>query len=166
LSFEQLYRNAYSIVSIQRAEELYERTKELEKEWLCGEVQKRVVAAITPRLLLAKEAVDMQDQVTEATERRETGERFLSALKEAWEDHQICMKMITDVLMYMVSQLVCADWIPLTQESTHRIGSLRLGKFPYTPPPWHYFATTFCGHQCRRVIMPSSLMCSNLLCYS
>ncbi|CBF75050.1 cullin culC [Aspergillus nidulans FGSC A4] len=101
LSFEQLYRNAYSIVKIQRAEDLYERTKELEKEWLCGEVQKRVVAAITPRLLLAKEAVDMQDQFTEATERRETGERFLSALSEVWEDHQICMKMITDVLMYM-----------------------------------------------------------------
>ncbi|KAL4911085.1 hypothetical protein BDW74DRAFT_172536 [Aspergillus multicolor] len=98
LSFEQLYRNGYTIVLIQRADELYERTKQLEKEWLCGEVQRRVIAGISPSLLLAKEVVDMQDQ---ATERREAGERFLSVLKEVWDDHQIGMKMITDVLMYM-----------------------------------------------------------------
>ncbi|KAL4945657.1 hypothetical protein BDV06DRAFT_184203 [Aspergillus oleicola] len=98
LSFEQLYRNSYNIVLIQRGDDLYERTKGLEKEWLCGEVQKRVVAGISPSLLLAKEAVDLQDQ---ATERRAAGEKFLSVLKEIWEDHQLCMQMITDVLMYM-----------------------------------------------------------------
>lgn len=42
----------------------------------------------------------MQDQVTE---RQAAGEKFLTVLKEAWEDHQLCMQMITDVLMYMVS---------------------------------------------------------------
>ncbi|PTU20648.1 hypothetical protein P175DRAFT_0501271 [Aspergillus ochraceoroseus IBT 24754] len=81
-----------------RGDDLYERTKQLEKEWLCDEVQKRVVAGISSSLLLAKEVIDMQDQ---ATERRVAGEKFLEVLKEAWEDHQLCMQMITDVLMYM-----------------------------------------------------------------
>ncbi|KAL4959034.1 cullin family protein [Aspergillus stella-maris] len=98
LSFEQLYRNSYNIVLVQRGDDLYERTKTLEKEWLCGEVQKRVAAGISPSLLLAKDAVDLQDQ---ATERRAAGEKFLSVLKDVWEDHQLCMQMITDVLMYM-----------------------------------------------------------------
>ncbi|KAL4784314.1 Cullin [Aspergillus varians] len=98
LSFEQLYRNSYNIVLIQRGDDLYERTKQLEKEWLCGDVQRRVATGISPSLLLAREVVDVQDQ---ATERRAAGEKFLSVLKEAWEDHQLCMQMITDVLMYM-----------------------------------------------------------------
>jgi cullin 3 len=99
LSFEQLYRNSYNIVLIHRGDELYEQTVQLEKEWLCDEIQKRVVAGISPSLLLAKAVVDIQDQ---ATERRVAGEKFLSVLKEVWEDHQLCMQMITDVLMYMV----------------------------------------------------------------
>jgi hypothetical protein len=86
-------------VRFQRGDELYERTKQLEKEWLCEEVQKQVVGGISSSLLLAKEVVDVQDQ---AVERRAAGERFLTVLKEAWEDHQLCMKMFTDVLMYMV----------------------------------------------------------------
>ncbi|KAL2810835.1 Cullin [Aspergillus granulosus] len=98
LSFEQLYRDSYNIVLYQRGDELYERTKQLEKEWLCDEVQKRVIGGISSSLLLAKEVVDIQDQ---AVERRAAGERFLTILKEAWEDHQLCMKMFTDVLMYM-----------------------------------------------------------------
>ncbi|KAL2827141.1 Cullin [Aspergillus cavernicola] len=105
LSFEQLYRNSYNIVLIQRGDELYERTKQLEKEWLCEQVQKRVVAGISSSLLLAKEVVDKQDQ---ASERRAAGERFLAVLKEVWEDHQLCMQMITDVLMYL-DRVVAAD---------------------------------------------------------
>lgn len=35
------------------------------------------------------------------TERRADGEKFLRALKDAWEDHHLCMGMTTDVLMYM-----------------------------------------------------------------
>ncbi|PWY78233.1 Cullin-domain-containing protein [Aspergillus heteromorphus CBS 117.55] len=98
ISFELLYRNAYGIVLANRGPDLYERTKALEKEWLDGEVKAQVTAAITSSLLLAREQVDVQDQ---ANERREAGERFLAAIKEAWEDHQLCMGMITDVLMYM-----------------------------------------------------------------
>jgi hypothetical protein len=99
LSFEELYRNAYRMVLMTREEELYDRVKQLEQDWLCDEVQKRVTAAISPSLVIAREPTDAQDQ---SSERRAAGERFLAVLKEAWEDHQLCMGMITDVLMYMV----------------------------------------------------------------
>jgi len=40
---------------------------------------------------------------TTVNEKRVAGERFLKGLKQAWEDHNLCMNMTTDVLMYMVS---------------------------------------------------------------
>lgn len=83
-----------------RGDELYERVKQLERDWLYYDVQDRITSAIAPILLRDGEATDLQDQ---ANERRAAGEKFLNALKEAWEDHQLCMGMITDVLMYMVS---------------------------------------------------------------
>lgn len=82
-----------------RENELYDRVKQLEQDWLCKEVQKRVTSAISPSLMLAKEPKGAHDQ---SNERRAAGEKFMTVLKEAWEDHQLCMGMITDVLMYMV----------------------------------------------------------------
>ncbi|KAF7587931.1 Cullin-3 [Aspergillus hancockii] len=107
LSFEQLYRNAYNIVLMMRGLDLFERVKKLEQEWLDSEVQKRVNSAISSILLQAQDQTqaEMQDQ---ANERRDTGEKFLDVLKEAWEDHQISMGMITDVLMYM-DRITSAD---------------------------------------------------------
>lgn len=109
LSFEEIYRKSYNIVLGMRGTELYERIQQLERDWLDTEVHKLVTGAISPSLLLAKQLVDAQDQ---ANERRDAGERFLAVLKEAWEDHQLCMKMITDVLMYMVSvpsSFICTE---------------------------------------------------------
>ncbi|KAK1146407.1 hypothetical protein N8T08_003194 [Aspergillus melleus] len=105
LSFEQLYRNSYNIVLMTRGNDLYDKVKELEQEWLDTDVQKRVTAAIVPGLLVEKETADVGDQ---ANEKRAAGEKFLIALKEAWEDHQLCMSMITDVLMYM-DRVVSSD---------------------------------------------------------
>lgn len=82
-----------------RGHDLYERVKQLEREWLETEVRSWVNAAISPSLLFAQDALDIQDQ---ANERRAAGERFLAVLRETWEDHQLSMGMITDVLMYMV----------------------------------------------------------------
>ncbi|PLN74978.1 putative SCF ubiquitin ligase subunit CulC [Aspergillus taichungensis] len=105
LSFEQLYRNAYNIIVTMRGHDLYERVKQLEREWLATEVRSSVDAAISPSLLFAQDALDIQDQ---ANERRAAGERFLAVLRETWEDHQLSMGMITDVLMYM-DRVVVAD---------------------------------------------------------
>ncbi|KAF9888066.1 Cullin-3 [Aspergillus nanangensis] len=105
LSFEQLYRNAYNIVLISRGNDLYGRVQQWEKDWLDTQVSARATAAISPPLLLAKDVANVQDQ---ANERRAAGERFLQVIKESWEDHQLCMGMITDVLMYM-DRVVTAD---------------------------------------------------------
>lgn len=37
-----------------------------------------------------------------SVEKRIGGDKFLDRLKVVWEDHQLCMGMMKDVLMYMV----------------------------------------------------------------
>lgn len=96
LSFEELYRNAYKLVLKKRGETLYIRVKEFEEEWLANEVQPRIIDVLSPTLLLASSAG------TTVNEKRVAGEKLLRALKQAWEDHNLCMNMTTDVLMYMV----------------------------------------------------------------
>lgn len=96
LSFEELYRNAYKLVLKKRGETLYIRVKEFEEEWLANEVQPRIIDVLSPALLLASSAG------TTVNEKRVAGEKLLAALKQAWEDHNLCMNMTTDVLMYMV----------------------------------------------------------------
>lgn len=107
-----------------RGEELYERVKLLEKNWLEGTVQNRITKSISSSLLLAQSSTEIQDQLNE---RMAAGEKFLAVLKEAWEDHQLCMGMINDVLMYMVSSygyiydrviLTCANRTVLSQSIT------------------------------------------------
>lgn len=99
LSFEELFRNAYKLVLRKKADELYDKVVRLEQAWLCDEVRLQIVGLVTPtiQLGLSGEATDAQ-----ANERRLAGERFLKALNDAFNDHQLCMGMITDVLMYMV----------------------------------------------------------------
>jgi cullin 3 len=82
-----------------KGDELYERVKQLEQEWLSSLVSQNIMSSVSPVLLLNIEPTDTTDQ---ANERRAAGERFLAAMRGAWEDHQLCMGMITDVLMYMV----------------------------------------------------------------
>lgn len=94
-----------------RGNDLYDKVKELEREWLDTDVQKRVTSAIVPGLLLSNEAGNVDDQ---ANEKRAAGEKFLAALKETWEDHQLCMSMINDVLMYMVSHADSRDHLGRT----------------------------------------------------
>ena len=106
LSFEELYRNAYQIVLKKRGESLYERVKEFEEAWLKFEVRPRILAVISSALLVGNRG---PTAMTTTDEKRVAGERLLKALKQAWEDHNICMNMTTDVLMYMVS---CLHYVP------------------------------------------------------
>lgn len=102
LSFEELYRNAYKLVLRKWGETLYEKVKELEANWLTNETRPRILAEISPSLLV-RNSKTMATPMTNET--RVAGEKFLRALKEAWEDHNLCMNMTTDVLMYMVGFL-------------------------------------------------------------
>lgn len=106
LSFEELYRNAYKLVLKKRGEMLYEKVKELEADWLVNETRPRILAEIAPSLL-ARNGKTMAISMT--NEKRLAGEKFLRTLKEAWEDHNLCMNMTTDVLMYMVGCMSLCD---------------------------------------------------------
>lgn len=102
LSFEELYRNAYKLVLKKKGEELYNRVNGLEEELLRENVRSKVAQMVTPSLILGATGEQLGGQ---AHQRRADGERFLRVLKDAYADHHLCMSMITDVLMYMVSLL-------------------------------------------------------------
>ncbi|KAL8757785.1 MAG: hypothetical protein Q9184_004123 [Pyrenodesmia sp. 2 TL-2023] len=103
LSFEQLYRNAYKLVLKKKGEPLYNKVKEFEQDWLTHEVRTRILDELPSSLLAVHNGAQLS-----ANERRDTGEKLLRSLKAAWEDHNLCMNMTTDVLMYM-DRVYCSD---------------------------------------------------------
>ena len=100
LSFEELYRHAYKLVLKKKGELLYQKVKSLEEAWLSDTVQPHIVSSLSISLLLSSSYGG--STVAIANEKRTEGEKLLKLLKKAWEDHNLCMNMITDVLMYMV----------------------------------------------------------------
>jgi cullin 3 len=78
---------------------LYERVSLLEESWLRDTVRVKVNQFVTSSIILGAAGESFAGQ---STERRIGGERFMRELKDAFSDHQLCMGMITDVLMYMV----------------------------------------------------------------
>lgn len=98
LSYEELYRFAYRVVLKKRGEELYKRVNAFEQRWLSNEVRGSLQQLLSPNLLSQTQSLSG----TTTNERRVAGEKFLNGLKEAWGDHQVCMSMLADVLMYMV----------------------------------------------------------------
>jgi len=75
LSFEELYRNAYTMVLHKHGEKLYNGLREVVTDHLRKKVRIDVIASLK--------------------------NNFLATLNSAWEDHQTCMVMIRDILMYM-----------------------------------------------------------------
>ncbi|CAD6439243.1 ccf33876-f386-4ce7-a079-3fb624725bf4 [Sclerotinia trifoliorum] len=105
LSFEQLYRASYKIVLKKEGDLLYDRVKVFEEQWFAGKVMPDIRKLITANLVnVATGGVSG----TAANERRLTGEQFLEGLKASWTDHNVCMSMTTDVLMYM-DRVYCGD---------------------------------------------------------
>merc|ERR1711915_433123 len=75
LSFEELYRNAYTMVLHKHGERLYSGLKEVVTNHLESKVRHDVLQALN--------------------------NNFLQTLNAAWNDHQTAMVMIRDILMYM-----------------------------------------------------------------
>jgi len=75
LSFEELYRNAYTMVLHKHGEKLYSGLQDVVTEHLVKKVRVDVQAALN--------------------------NNFLQTLNAAWSDHQTSMVMIRDILMYM-----------------------------------------------------------------
>ncbi|TAQ84976.1 hypothetical protein B7494_g6688 [Chlorociboria aeruginascens] len=105
LSFEQLYRASYKIVLKKQGDRLYDRVREFEEQWFGTTVMPGIRKLITNNLL----NISLGGlSGSTGNERRLTGEEFLKGLKVSWEDHNTCMNMTTDVLMYM-DRVYCGD---------------------------------------------------------
>lgn len=100
LSYEQLYRFAYRIVLKKKGDQLYGRVRDFERDWLTNNVCTVIQTLLTTSLLTSPQAGPSGASVNE---RRVAGESFLNGVRKAWQDHQICMNMVADVLMYLVS---------------------------------------------------------------
>ncbi|CAM1310813.1 CUL3 (predicted) [Pycnogonum litorale] len=75
LSFEELYRNAYTMVLHKHGERLYTGLREVVTDHLVNKVRNEVLESLH--------------------------NNFLQTLNQAWNDHQTSMVMIRDILMYM-----------------------------------------------------------------
>jgi len=75
LSFEELYRNAYTLVLHKKGDTLYEGVKEVIREHLEEKIRVDVLNSLN--------------------------NQFLQVLNQVWSDHQTSMMMIRDILMYM-----------------------------------------------------------------
>jgi cullin 3 len=88
-----LYRNAYTLVLHKDGEKVYAGAKEVVSEHLKSVATGDVHAAW-------QELVNAPG--TRDAEKQDAGVRFLKIVRDAWEEHALCMKMIRDVLMYLV----------------------------------------------------------------
>lgn len=75
LSFEELYRNAYTMILLKHGERLYNGMRDTVSTHLESKVREDVLSALN--------------------------NNFLQTLDECWRDHQTSMVMIRDILMYM-----------------------------------------------------------------
>ncbi|KAI0817107.1 Cullin [Xylaria sp. FL0064] len=98
LSFEQLYRYAYKIVLLKSGHILYGRVKEFEGKWFADKVMPPMSALITKNLVSI--TLDGAPGIS-VVERRALGEKFLKFVRSSWENHNMSMNMIADILMYL-----------------------------------------------------------------
>ena len=94
LSFEELYRNAYTMVLHKHGERLYTGTREVVTEHLVQKVRhrSRETRSETLHSSLRQVRQDVVDSLLN---------NFLTTLNSAWNDHRTAMVMIRDILMYM-----------------------------------------------------------------
>jgi cullin 3 len=105
LSFEQLYRAAYKLILKKKGNLLYDKVKEFEEQWFASQVMPKIQTLITRNLTSITLGAGPGATVNE---RRLTGEKFLKGLKASWEDHNTCMSMTADILMYM-DRVYCSE---------------------------------------------------------
>ncbi|KAI1852267.1 hypothetical protein JX266_002445 [Neoarthrinium moseri] len=98
LTFEQLYRHGYKIVLLKMPERLYDNVKRFEESWFQEQVIPPIFEVISKNLV----SVTLGSVPgTSVVDRRAIGEKFLKVIREAWEQHEMSMNMIADILMYL-----------------------------------------------------------------
>lgn len=97
LSFEELYRNAYTMVLHKHGDKLYSGLRKVVTDHLREKVSTLLPSQPRPRQGEEEESVQVRKDVNESLHGN-----FLSVLNAAWQDHTTAMVMIRDILMYMV----------------------------------------------------------------
>jgi cullin 3 len=98
LTFEQLYRHGYKIVLLKLPIRLYDNVKAFEEDWFKLNVSPPIFELITSNLINVTLGAGTGSTVIE---RRAMGEKFLKVIRESWEEHNMAMNMIADILMYL-----------------------------------------------------------------
>lgn len=151
LSYEQLYRFAYRIVLKKKGDQLYNKVKEFERDWLRNNVCTVIQSLLTSSLLSPQAGTSGAS----GNERRVAGEAFLSGVRKAWHDHQICMNMVADVLMYLVSgKQRCLEQDNCLQPDRTAYTVQITDNRQYSHLPWSYSATIFYMRQLPRKMSP------------
>ena len=102
LSFEELYRNAYTMVLHKHGERLYtgtERNKRHQQLLLCSAPY--YYYHFSPLKGLKEVVTAHLESKVRAEVLASLNNNFLQTLNAAWSDHQTSMVMIRDILMYM-----------------------------------------------------------------
>lgn len=107
LSFEQLYRKCYHLVLRKSGEDLYLKVKNQLVDHLL-EKRLELVAYIFKVLKQNAETIDYSNI--------KFSEEILSKVSQEWEEHCLCMRMISDVLMYLDRVYLKESSLPSTYE--------------------------------------------------
>ena len=89
-SFEENHRFAYNLVHANQSEKVYEGVKALIIESLQKMVEERLVPAFPTGV--------RSDMVSRAKE----GEELLKAFRHVWDDHELGLRKLRDILKYLV----------------------------------------------------------------
>ncbi|WRT70000.1 uncharacterized protein IL334_006993 [Kwoniella shivajii] len=111
LSYEEHYRYGYNMVLHKHGDQLYNGVKALISEHLDRLAEEKIVPTF-PRSGGTRGAGKLGGGA-EAIERALEGDRFLKAIKSAWEDHTGSMRKIRDILKYMDKGYSTANGLPL-----------------------------------------------------
>src|ERR1700760_3431317 len=111
LSYEELYRKAYQLVLRKQGELLYDNVIEFERAWLTDRIQPAVLSLLSAELT-APPSLGGSMFGTSVAERCFAGERLLKSVWSEWDDHNICLNMISDVTMYLVCRLCTMQSCP------------------------------------------------------
>ncbi|EEB09154.2 Cullin 3 [Schizosaccharomyces japonicus yFS275] len=95
LSFEELYRNAYTLVLYKNGDKLYNGVSEL--------IASRLSTTIKETLNNDCDAktIEQKNTATNSKQQLASCERYLSAVEKCWSEHTVAMYMIASVLKYM-----------------------------------------------------------------
>lgn len=108
LSFEEHYRYAYNLCLHKQGNVLYQGLTKLIEDHLKEETSDKIgpVFPASGTLSGASTQAARDANNTSAEASAQQGETFLTAVKQVWDDHLVCMSKLKDVLKYMVRTIL------------------------------------------------------------